>query len=295
MLCFSIVWIWAEELVEREKNSFDVVCSLEVVEHVDNVSLFLSSLCTLLKVNFDKHYHKLSHFITITITITLSRSHCLTLYHSLIITSQISQKWLSWQPGGLLFLSTINRTNLSFLLTIVGAEYIFNWIPRGTHDWTKYLTPQEIITLLLQQKENSMHVVDVTGMYYNPLLGTWNETSNLTVNYILCATKQTINKWRESTFWIFFLRESNFNSDWHNDAQFCTSSYILGIYIESRVSRTLVVLCDWGDHAHQCALHFIFATFINFIEILPKIHWLKWLGNVSYFKLGIWNFWTKQR
>jgi 2-polyprenyl-6-hydroxyphenyl methylase/3-demethylubiquinone-9 3-methyltransferase len=76
----------------------------------------------------------------------------------------------------------------------VGAEYIFNWIPRGTHDWTKYLTPQEIITLLLQQKENSMHVVDVTGMYYNPLLGTWNETSNLTVNYILCATKQTINK-----------------------------------------------------------------------------------------------------
>jgi ubiquinone biosynthesis O-methyltransferase len=145
-LCLSYRCTTPEKLLEVESSLFDAVCCLEVVEHVDNVPTFISSLCTLVK------------------------------------------------PGGALFLSTINRTTLSFLLTIVGAEYLCNWVPRGTHDWTKYLTPEEIIMLLRQQKDSNMHVVNVTGLRYNPFRMSWHETTDLTVNYILCAVKQKNNQ-----------------------------------------------------------------------------------------------------
>lgn len=88
--------------------------------------------------------------------------------------------------GGLMFLATLNRTRKSFLFAIVGAEYVLRWLPRGTHDWHRFVTPAEM-TAYAEQAGLAMQ--STTGVSYNPLSGAWVESGDLSVNYIATATK----------------------------------------------------------------------------------------------------------
>ena len=89
------------------------------------------------------------------------------------------------KPGGLLFMSTINRTLKSYGLAIIGAEYILRWLPRGTHEWHKFLKPSELCEGL--RKEN-MVIDNMTGIAFNPLKNNWYLSQHdLAVNYMLTA------------------------------------------------------------------------------------------------------------
>ncbi|NKD86479.1 bifunctional 2-polyprenyl-6-hydroxyphenol methylase/3-demethylubiquinol 3-O-methyltransferase UbiG [Haematospirillum jordaniae] len=125
----------AENLVE-EKAQFDVVLSMEVVEHVADPDFFLQTCAKLVK------------------------------------------------PGGMLVGATINRTIRSMLLAKIGAEYILRWLPKGTHDWDKFVKPSEFAAGL---RRGGMEVTDLRGMSYNPLSGDWSITDDLSVNYLLIA------------------------------------------------------------------------------------------------------------
>ena len=74
------------------------------------------------------------------------------------------------RPGGVMTLATLNRTAKSFALAIVGAEYVLRWLPRGAHDWRKFLKPSEVAAVL---RGAGMEVTEVTGVAYNPLNGSW--------------------------------------------------------------------------------------------------------------------------
>ncbi len=125
-----------EQLTETEK--FDVILNLEIVEHVDNLNLYIKSCNQLLKKN------------------------------------------------GLMFTATLNKTFVSYLKAIIGAEYILRWLPIGTHDWNKFIKPEELERLL--SKEN-FFTVDLKGLEFNPLFGKWKRSENLSVNYIICSVK----------------------------------------------------------------------------------------------------------
>ena len=91
------------------------------------------------------------------------------------------------KPGGLLVLSTLNRTPKSFALGIVAAEYILRWLPRGTHDWKKFLKPSELAEHL---GENGFKPIDMTGLIYSPLSRQFSlDKDDLDVNYLLTAVK----------------------------------------------------------------------------------------------------------
>lgn len=126
-----------ENLAETGKQ-FDVVLNMEVVEHVDDVDMFLATSAQLLK------------------------------------------------PGGIMFVATINRTLKSYALAIIGAEYILRWLPKGTHDWKKFLKPSEIEGVL---SKHGARLQELQGVWYNPLQHSWFLADNLDVNYILTATK----------------------------------------------------------------------------------------------------------
>jgi 2-polyprenyl-6-hydroxyphenyl methylase / 3-demethylubiquinone-9 3-methyltransferase len=125
-----------EQLQEKEK--FDIILNLEVVEHVDNLDLYLKSCHDLLKKN------------------------------------------------GLMFTATINRTLTSYIKAIVGAEYILRWLPIGTHDWNKFIKPEE-----LQKKLSDKKFItnDIKGLSFNPVFNKWKKSSDLSVNYIICSIK----------------------------------------------------------------------------------------------------------
>ncbi|MFO1243539.1 MAG: bifunctional 2-polyprenyl-6-hydroxyphenol methylase/3-demethylubiquinol 3-O-methyltransferase UbiG [Rickettsiales bacterium] len=92
------------------------------------------------------------------------------------------------KPGGLLFLSTLNRTAKSFALAIVGAEYVMRWLPRGTHQWEKFLRPSEIIRPL---EEMGFECVDLSGMIYHPLKNQFSLSKTDTdVNYLVTLRKR---------------------------------------------------------------------------------------------------------
>jgi len=91
------------------------------------------------------------------------------------------------KPGGLMFVATINRTAKAFALAIVGAEYVLGWLPRGTHDWAKFVTPGELEGALTQ---TALATTTRTGVMFNPLSGRWSLTSDLDVNYMVTATKR---------------------------------------------------------------------------------------------------------
>ncbi|MBJ3786186.1 bifunctional 2-polyprenyl-6-hydroxyphenol methylase/3-demethylubiquinol 3-O-methyltransferase UbiG [Devosia sediminis] len=117
---------------------FDVVLNMEVVEHVDNVPLYMKSCADLVA------------------------------------------------PGGLMFTATLNRTARSWALAIVGAEYVLRWLPRGTHDWKKFLTPEEIGA---QLRRNGLKVIDQTGVTFNPLADEWRASADMAVNYMVLAER----------------------------------------------------------------------------------------------------------
>jgi 2-polyprenyl-6-hydroxyphenyl methylase/3-demethylubiquinone-9 3-methyltransferase len=125
-----------EQLIEQEK--YDIILNLEVVEHVDNLDLYLKSCSNLLKKN------------------------------------------------GLMFTATINRTLTSYIKAIVGAEYILRWLPIGTHDWNKFIKPEELQKKLID-KDFSKN--DVKGLEFNPISRKWKKSDNLSVNYIISSIK----------------------------------------------------------------------------------------------------------
>jgi len=130
----------SEELVKKTAR-YDVVLNMEVVEHVDNVPLYLKSCAQLVK------------------------------------------------PGGIMIISTLNRTAKSFALAIVGAEYILNWLPKGTHSYNKFLTPNELISML---RRNDMQLKDKTGVSFSPLKNQWRLSRDMDVNYMLVMEKQAL-------------------------------------------------------------------------------------------------------
>ncbi len=121
-----------------EKEKFDIILNLEIVEHVDNIDLYIQSCKNLLKKN------------------------------------------------GLMFTATINRTLMSYVKAIIGAEYILRWLPIGTHDWNKFVKPEE-----LQKKldEKNFSTSDIKGLEFNPILQKWKKSNNLSVNYIISSVK----------------------------------------------------------------------------------------------------------
>lgn len=121
-------------------EKFDVVLNMEVVEHVDNVPLYMKSCADLVA------------------------------------------------PGGLMFTATLNRTARAYALAILGAEYVLRWLPRGTHDWKKFLTPDEIRSLLTR---NGLKVTDEKGVTFNPLTDEWRLSSDMGVNYMMLAERRT--------------------------------------------------------------------------------------------------------
>ena len=125
-----------EQLNDSEK--FDIVLNLEIVEHVENVDLYIKSCSNLLKKN------------------------------------------------GIMFTATLNRTIVSYIKAIVGAEYILRWLPIGTHDWNKFIKPEE-----LEKKLSSANfsTIDVKGLEFNPLFNKWKKSDNLSVNYIICSKR----------------------------------------------------------------------------------------------------------
>lgn len=90
------------------------------------------------------------------------------------------------RPGGLMFTATLNRTLRSFALAIIGAEYVLGWLPRGTHQWEKFLTPEELERMLAA---GDMRPRDLTGVTYNPLTGEWSRSEDTTVNYMVLSAK----------------------------------------------------------------------------------------------------------
>ncbi|MGD9742468.1 MAG: bifunctional 2-polyprenyl-6-hydroxyphenol methylase/3-demethylubiquinol 3-O-methyltransferase UbiG [Dongiaceae bacterium] len=84
-------------------------------------------------------------------------------------------------PGGAMVLSTINRTAKAFALAIVGAEYLLGWLPRGTHDWRRFLRPSEIATIL---RKRGARFSDLVGVSYNPIADQWRIGRDLDVNYM---------------------------------------------------------------------------------------------------------------
>ncbi len=91
------------------------------------------------------------------------------------------------RPGGALVLSTLNRTPKSFMMAIVGAEYFLRWVPRGTHDWKRFLKPSELAATL---RPEGLEVTALSGLVYNPLTDSWRtDEQDLDVNYLLMAVK----------------------------------------------------------------------------------------------------------
>jgi len=119
-------------------EKYDVVLNMEVVEHVDNVPLYMKSCADLVA------------------------------------------------PGGLMFTATLNRTARSWALAVIGAEYILRWLPRGTHDWKKFLTPEEINA---QLRRNGLSVVDETGVTFNPIADSWGLSPDMAINYMILAER----------------------------------------------------------------------------------------------------------
>jgi 2-polyprenyl-6-hydroxyphenyl methylase/3-demethylubiquinone-9 3-methyltransferase len=122
----------------ESKNKFDIILNLEVVEHVENLDLYLESCLNLLK------------------------------------------------PEGIMFTATLNRTLTSYIKAIVGAEYVLRWLPIGTHDWNKFIKPEELEKKLT---DLNFSIIDLAGLSFNPFFQEWKRTKDVSVNYILATKK----------------------------------------------------------------------------------------------------------
>lgn len=92
-------------------------------------------------------------------------------------------------PGGLLVLSTLNRTAKSFALAIVGAEYVLRWVPRGTHRWSQFVTPAELTTAV---RRTGLAILGTRGMVYDLLRRDWRLSRDTDVNYFLAAKRPAV-------------------------------------------------------------------------------------------------------
>jgi 2-polyprenyl-6-hydroxyphenyl methylase / 3-demethylubiquinone-9 3-methyltransferase len=90
------------------------------------------------------------------------------------------------KPGGLFIAATLNRTLKSFALAIVGAEYLLRWLPRGTHQWDKFVTPRELEGAV---ENTGLNVTGERGVIYNPFADRWQLSSDMDVNYMLVAAR----------------------------------------------------------------------------------------------------------
>jgi len=127
----------APESLDLQKK-FDVILNLEIIEHVENLDLYLKSCSKLLK------------------------------------------------PNGIMFTATLNRTLTSYIKAIVGAEYILRWLPIGTHDWNKFIKPEELESKITKL---NFSIIDLTGLSFNPFFQEWKKSTDSSVNYILVAQK----------------------------------------------------------------------------------------------------------
>ena len=85
-----------------------------------------------------------------------------------------------------MFTATLNRTFSSYIKAIIGAEYILRWLPIGTHDWNKFIKPEELEGHLSKEKFST---VDIKGLQFNPITRKWKRSEDLSVNYIICSFK----------------------------------------------------------------------------------------------------------
>ena len=89
-------------------------------------------------------------------------------------------------PGGLLISATINRTARALAFAKFGAEYVLRWLPIGTHDWSKFITPDELRVLITR---NGLKVIDQTGVVYHPLADEWRKSRDMGINYMVLAER----------------------------------------------------------------------------------------------------------
>ena len=85
-----------------------------------------------------------------------------------------------------MFTATLNRSLTSYIKAIIGAEYILRWLPIGTHDWNKFIKPEELVNYLSKVK---LKTADIKGLNFNPLTNKWKRSNDLSVNYIVCSLK----------------------------------------------------------------------------------------------------------
>ena len=91
------------------------------------------------------------------------------------------------RPGGAFVGATINRTARSFVLAVIGAEYVLRWLPPGTHDWSRFLRPSEFV---LGLRRNGIAATQITGVTYEPRRAEWSLSPDLSVNYMIAATRR---------------------------------------------------------------------------------------------------------
>ena len=128
----------AEELIKDNKEHYDIVTCLEVLEHVPDPKSLIDTCFNLLK------------------------------------------------PGGFIFLSTINKNPRSWITAIVGAEYIFNLLPKGTHEFDKFIKPSVLAKYI---RDAGGELIEIKGMFYNPITHKANLNNDLGVNYLMYAKK----------------------------------------------------------------------------------------------------------
>ncbi|WP_040819106.1 bifunctional 2-polyprenyl-6-hydroxyphenol methylase/3-demethylubiquinol 3-O-methyltransferase UbiG [Litoreibacter arenae] len=91
------------------------------------------------------------------------------------------------KPGGLMVCSTLNRNPKSFVMAIIGAEHIMRWLPKGTHEWSKFITPDELFDLI---SKAGLNPVDRKGFVFNPIAWSWSLSDrDLSVNYVIASVK----------------------------------------------------------------------------------------------------------
>ena len=120
------------------KKKFDVILNMEIVEHVDDLNLFLKKSSLLLKKN------------------------------------------------GIMFVATLNKTLKSYVFAIIGAEYILQWLPIGTHEWSKFVKPEQLVEI---GKKNSLKLLEIDGVKLDILKNEWIISKDKSVNYITTFKK----------------------------------------------------------------------------------------------------------
>jgi 2-polyprenyl-6-hydroxyphenyl methylase/3-demethylubiquinone-9 3-methyltransferase len=90
------------------------------------------------------------------------------------------------RPGGLMLVATLNRTLKSLALAKIGAEYVLGWLPRGTHDWSRFVEPKNLQAML---EENGLNILKTQGVVFDPLFWNWRLSADVDVNYMMVAAR----------------------------------------------------------------------------------------------------------